>query len=226
MATSKQKIIIDDGMNPELVAGAHFAGTWEIPIIKRPTQFIIPTSITPFSKLKYAKAGSAIGFYEYDREFAAVMRQPEKYVDVFRKNILLSPDCSVYRNAPLAVQLANIYRNRAFGSYYQRQGIYVIPQVRWGSELTYNAGANGERLAFLGIEKHSIVAIGAYGCTRYKDDRYHFQAGLEAMLAELVPEIVLVYGPKSRSLLAAYENKTKFIVYPNWTACQMSKKIF
>lgn len=220
MTSSRRKIIIDDGMNPELVAGAQFAGTWEIPVIKRPPQFIIPASIVPFSKRKYACANSAIGFYEYDQEFAAVMRQPEKYVDVFRKNILISPDCSVYRNAPLAVQLANIYRNRALGSYYQRQGIYVIPQVRWGSEATYAASENGERLAFLGVEKHSIIAIGAYGCTRYKEDRRHFQAGLEAMLAELEPQIVLVYGPRSRRLLADYENKTKFIVYPNWTACQ------
>ncbi len=220
MTSSKRKIIIDDGMNPELVAGAQFAGTWEIPVIKRPAQFIIPASIVPFSKLKYAQANSAIGFYEYDQEFAAVMRQPEKYVDVFRKYILISPDCSLYRNAPLAVQLANIYRNRALGSYYQRQGIYVIPQVRWGSELTYAASSKGERLAFLGIEKHSIVAIGAYGCTRYKDDRYHFQAGLEAMLAELEPQIVLVYGPRSRKLFAAYEDKAKFIIYTNWTACK------
>lgn len=187
-----RKAIIDDGMNPELVLGADFDGCLGIPIIKRPEQLIIPTGIAPFSARNRAELQTdAIGFYELDNEFAEVLISPEKYVDEFCKHLLitpekihpiLSPDCSLYRNAPLAVQIANVYRNRAIGSYYQRHGAYVIPQIRWGNELTYTTKVLPEPVAFLGAEKHSIIAIGTYGCFRTKDDKYHFEAGLSVCL--------------------------------------------
>ena len=65
----------------------------------------------------------------------------------------------------------NVYRNRAIGSYYQRRGSFVIPQIRWGNDLTYTTRVLPERVAFLGVEKHSIVAIGTYGCIQSKEDK-------------------------------------------------------
>ena len=50
----KRKATIDDGMNPELVRGADFDGYNGIPIIKKPTEIIIPNSIVPFSKISKA----------------------------------------------------------------------------------------------------------------------------------------------------------------------------
>ena len=213
-------------MNPELVLGADFDGCLGIPIIKRPEQLIIPTGITPFSARNRAELQTdAIGFYELDNEFAEVLISPEKYVDEFCKHLLitpekihpiLSPDCSLYRNAPLAVQIANVYRNRAIGSYYQRHGAYVIPQIRWGNELTYTTKVLPEPVAFLGAEKHSIIAIGTYGCFRTKDDKYHFEAGLSGMLETLEPEIVLVYGSMNEKVFGQYLNRAKFVQYPDW----------
>ena len=71
-------------------------------------------------------------------------------------------------------------------------------------------------MAFLGIEKHSIVAVGTYGCSRTRDDKYHLQAGLEAMLEILEPVVVLVYGAMPKSVFADYYNMTKFVHYPDW----------
>lgn len=222
----KRKAIIDDGMNPELVLGADFDGYLGIPIIKRPEQLIIPTGITPFSARNRAELPTdAIGFYELDKEFAEVLIAPEKFVDEFCEHPLitpedihpiLSPDCSLYRNAPLAVQISNVYRNRAIGSYYQRKGAYVIPHIRWGNELTYTTKVLPEPVAFLGVEKHSIVAIGTYGCFRTKDDKYHFEAGLSGMLETLEPEIVLVYGSMNEKVFGQYLNWAKFVQYPDW----------
>ena len=45
---------ISDGCNPELVAGAEFAGIFEMPIIKKPKKMIIPDNLVPFSKMKKA----------------------------------------------------------------------------------------------------------------------------------------------------------------------------
>ncbi len=100
----------------------------------------------------------------------------------------------MYRNAPLAAQITNLYRNRAIGVFLQQHGVYVIPQVRWGNELTYITRVFHERIAFLGVEQESIVAIGTYGCIDGFENKYHFEAGLDAMLQTLLPKIVLVYG--------------------------------
>lgn len=217
--SKKRKAIIDDGCNPELVAGAKFNGIFEIPIIEKPKSIIIPEIIVPFSERnKVAVLNAAIGFNEMDFNFATVLIDPEAYIDDFRRfTMMISPDCSLYRNAPLSVQITNVYRNRAIGSYYQRKGVYVVPQIRWGNELTYTTKVLPEKIAFLGAEKHSIVSIGTYGCIQSKEDKRHFKAGLEAMLETLEPEVVLVYGPMTKSVFSDYLQVTKFVQYDNWT---------
>ena len=213
------KANLDDGCNPELVAGATFALPLGIPIIKAPPQIIIPEGITPFSVRHRAPSfNEAIGFYEKDINFAEILRSPQDYIDDFgRFKALISPDCSLYRDAPLTVQLANVYRNRAIGSYYQRRGQYVIPQIRWGNEYTYTTKYFPEKIAFLGAEKHSIVAIGTYGCFDGRENKYYFSAGLEAMMETLEPQVVLVYGSMPEKVFGQYMNYAKFVQYPDWT---------
>ena len=221
-----RKAIIDDGMNPELVLGADFDGYLGIPVIKKPKKIIIPTGIVPFSeRTKKELSTDAIGFYEMDNEFAEVLISPKSYIEEFCKqpfitpekiSPLISPDCSMYRNAPLSVQITNVYRNRAIGSYFQRNGSYVIPQIRWGNELTYTKKVLPERVAFLGAEKHSIVAIGTYGCFQTRDDKYHFEAGLSAMLETLEPICVLVYGSMNLKVFEPYLQYAQFIHYSDW----------
>lgn len=218
MSKRNRKAIIDDGMNPELVSGADFDGYYGIPVIKKPKEIIIPKSIVPFSKLSKADTfEDAIATYEMDPQFSDLLIHPDNYVEDLKKHIFISLDCSLYRNAPYAAQVTNVYRSRAIGSYYQRKGVYVIPQVRWGNSLTYTAKLFPERVAFLGVEKHSIVAIGTYGCSKTKDDKYHLKAGLEAMLETLEPVVVLVYGSMNKAIFNDYLNVTKFVHYPDWT---------
>lgn len=214
----KRKAIIDDGCNPELVAGARFDGIFEIPIIEKPKKIIIPDAIVPFSERnKVTDFNIAIGYNEMDINFAEVLINPESYIEDFRRfKVMISPDCSLYRNAPLSVQITNVYRNRAIGSYYQRKGVYVVPQIRWGNEKTYTTTVLPEKVAFLGVEKHSIVSIGTYGCIQSKEDKMHFKAGLEAMLESLEPAVVLVYGPMTTSVFSDYLHLTKFVQFDNW----------
>ena len=216
---SKIKAIIDDGCNPELVAGAEFDLPLGIPIIKAQEKIIIPPGITPFSMRNRAPSfEEAIGFHEKDINFAEVIRSPQDYIDDFgRFAVLISPDNSLYRDAPLSVQLTNVYRNRAIGSYYQRRGQYVVPQIRWGNEYTYTTKYFPEKIAFLGAEKRSIVAIGTYGCFDGKENKYHFSAGLDVMMDTLEPVVVLVYGSMPEKVFGQYMKYAKFVQYPDWT---------
>ncbi|MBR0540837.1 MAG: DUF4417 domain-containing protein [Clostridia bacterium] len=209
--------VIDDGMCPELVKDADFDGYAGIPIIKKPEKIIIPTGIVPFSYRNRAEKTEAIGFHEMDEIFADVLRNPTAYDGGFAGKIIISPDCSLYRDAPYAVAVANTYRNRAIGYHYQTIGAYVIPQIRWGNSLTYRKDVFPDKLAFLGVEKHGIYAIGTYGCIQSKEDKRVFKEGLEEMLFELEPEVVLVYGSMPHSVFDDYRSTTRFVQYPDWT---------
>lgn len=213
------RAIVDDGMSSKLIEGASLDGPWGIPIIKKPSKYIIPKNLVPFSRRSRATERDAICFHEYDPVFADVLIHPEKYVDEFKGRIILSPDFSLYRNAPFGTQILNVYRNRVIGFYFQRNGAYVIPLIRWGNSLTYSiSAASSARVAFLGVEKRSICAISTYGCIRSKKDRKEFKAGLKAMIETLEPEIVLVYGSMPDEVFKDFKGKTKFICYPNWIA--------
>ncbi len=215
---SKRKTIIDDGCNSELVLGARFDGSLEIPIIEKPNYLIIPKAVVPFSQRHRVEQNDvAICFYEADQAFSELLIHPANYVDELKKfSAIISPDCSLYRDAPTAVQITNLYRNRAIGSYFQRKGLYVIPQIRWGNEQTYGKGDFKENFSCLGVEEASIIAIGTYGCIKHSNDKRHFKAGLEAMLLKLKPQVVLVYGPMPNSVFADYLNVTKFVQFDNW----------
>ncbi|MBR2520306.1 MAG: DUF4417 domain-containing protein [Selenomonadaceae bacterium] len=120
------------------------------------------------------------------------MRKPEDFFDdLLRFPAIVTPDNSLYRDSPLIAQIANVYRSRAIGHYLQKNGAYVITNVRWSDERSYTTDYLPEKFAFLGAPKNSIVSIGTYGCIRGKENKYFFRAGLEAMLDELTPEVVL-----------------------------------
>ena len=47
-------------------------------------------------------------------------------------------------------------------------------------------------------------------------NRYYFEAGMDSMMEELEPEIVLVYSKMPDHIEDKYP-ETKFIEYPDWT---------
>lgn len=215
---STKKNIIDDGFRSDLVRTADFAGVFEIPAIKAPKEFIIPNDTIPFSLRSQTKDHREfIVFYEHDIKFADILTATDDYLDeLMTFPGVVSPDCSLYRDMPLVLQIANTYMNRAVGHYLQSKGIYVIPNVRWGDERTYTTCVLPEKVAFVGLPKHSIVSIGTYGCIQSRENKHYFKEGLRNMLEELQPEIVLVYGGMPEEIFKEFEEKTKFIQYPDW----------
>jgi len=213
-----RKNLIDDGFRSDLVEQAIFDGTFEIPVIKKPDKIIIPTGLIPFSKRNCDKTYKYfVCFYEYDFHFNNCLLATDEYIeDLKRFPGIVSPDCSLYIDMPLCLQIANVYMNRAVGHYFQSKGFYVIPNIRWGDERTFTTIELPEKVAFLGVEKHSIVSVGTYGCVKNKESKYYFRKGLIAMLDELEPEAVLVYGTMPKQVFEGLESRTHFINYPDW----------
>ena len=216
----KNPAIITDGCNPELVKSAMFDGIFQIPVIKAPEQIVVPKALCPFSKRdKVVENQFGLCFYENDIEFADIIRNPDDYVKKLKKfQCVVSPDASLFWDAPFAAQVINKYRNHAIAHYLQRKGVYVIPNVRWGDERTYTTKAFPEPLAFMGFEKHSIVSIGSYGLIKTSEEKRHFRAGLEAMLEYLEPRVVLVYGSMPKDVFTDHVKfLSLFFQYPDWT---------
>lgn len=212
------KASIDDGFQPELVKSARFEGIFEIPVIDKPKKIFIPGGITPFSRRNEAPTDSeAIEFFEMDPTFADVLRNPQAYVEELKNfPAVISPDCSLYRDAPLTVQIANVYKKNAISHYWQSMGVGITPLVRWGSRDTYTTDVLPEPIAFAGIPHDSIIVISTYGCIKSNDDKYHFEAGLEACLRTLTPKIVLVHGAMPEKIFGPYLKYAEFHNYPDW----------
>lgn len=218
MPKSKEHLV-DEGFRVSLVETAFFEGDLEIPCIEAPKEIIIPTGMVPFSiRERGLENNDFVCFYENDINFRDILTETESYVeDIRRFPGMISPDCSLYLDAPLCVQIADIYLNRAVGHYMQKQGIYVIPNVRWGDERTYTTELFRDKVAFWGAPHHSIVSVGTYGQIKTAESKRIFREGLIAMLDELEPEVVLVYGSMNEKIFSGLENRTKFVDYPDWT---------
>lgn len=211
--------LIDDGFAPELVEGADFDGELEIPIIRNDPGMVPPFLMRPFSRRGVTSMPDEyICFYEHDYRFAKFLERAGAYLDSVRKfSGVVSPDCSLYRDMPLILQMVNTYLNRAVGHYLQYNGIHVIPNVRWGDERSYLGYGHIEPFAFLGLEKRGVVSIGTYGCIRGDENRFHFKRGLSAMLKAVEPKIVLVYGGMPNDLFEEVAECAEFVRYDDWT---------
>ena len=217
----RRRATLDDGCSSELVKGARFDGELEIPVIPRPKEIIIPQKLLNFSERNRSKADftETLITYEHDINLSNLLIKPTELIDDLKRfeGGIVSPDCSLYWDMPLSAQIINTYRNRAIGYYLQKNGVYVIPNIRWGDERTYTTNVLPDKLAFLGVEKHSIVSIGSYGCVQNVKKRFHFKAGLQAMLEMLDPEIVIVYGPMPDDVFGEFCGCTQFVHFDNLT---------
>lgn len=224
MAKNKENLV-DEGFRVSLVETAFFDGKFEIPHIDAPDKIIIPSGMVPFSiRERSQDKNDFVCFYEHDINFREILTKTEDYVEELKQYPgIITPDCSLYIDAPLCVQIADIYLNRAVGHYLQKQGLYVIPNIRWGDERTYKEDFLGEKVAFQGVDKHSIVSVGTYGQIQTAESKRIFKEGLVEMVKELEPEVVLVYGSMPDRIFGELKTKTKFVQYPDWTT-RMKRK--
>ena len=214
-----KETLVDEGFRVSLIETAFFDGKFEIPHIDAPKDIVVPSGLVPFSRRQRSRdKQDFVCFYEHDVKFREILTHTEDYVEELKQYPgVISPDCSLYLDAPLCVQIAGIYLNRAVGYYLSKQGIYVIPNIRWGDERTYTDELLGEKIAFQSVDKHSIVSIGTYGQIKSAESKRYFREGLMAMLDELEPQVVLVYGTMPDTIFYGLGTRTEFVQYHDWT---------
>ena len=205
-----------DVFNSFLVTNCAYDGELEIPIIKK--ENVIPTQLIPFSKANTStnKKGF-IHFYEDDIRFERIWNNPEKYLTILKNyDGVISPDFSLYRDMPLAMQQWNTYRNRAIGTWLQSNGIKVIPNIRFSDKRSYD-------FCCLGIEKGSVIAIGTHGTLKNKIDREIFIEGLDFIVNKIAPLSIIVYGSAPDIIFKKYSDKG-INIYPFESDYSMARK--
>lgn len=204
------KTIIDDGFRHELVEGALFDGSYDIPVIEpTPNTVPLPKALIPFDK-RYQTSDyhQWVHCYLFDFRFRQIIADTEKHLETIAPfDGFITPDPSLYRDMPLATQIANTYLNRAVGHYMQRMGIPTICNVRWGDQRSFD-------FAFDGAPKKSTVATSNHGNLRGKENLYWFERGFDEMMARLQPERIILHGTATKGLLERYPNSV-IAIYPS-----------
>lgn len=134
------------------------------------------------------KKGSYCHFFLDDYQFERTWRHPEQYLKTLSEfDGVLTPDFSLYADMPMPMQRWNIYRARALGYYWQRNGMTVIPTLGWSTPDSYD-------FCFDGIPMRSTVAVSTVGVINSKDSMNLWRYGMDEALYRLDPSRVLVYG--------------------------------
>lgn len=87
------------------------------------------------------------------------------------------------------MKIWNIYRSRLVGQYFQNRGIKVIPTISWAEKETFS-------FCFKGIPKGSIVSISTIGVKQDPNALEIWRAGVNEMIKQIEPKVILVYGGK------------------------------
>ena len=207
------KIINYISKETKMILDAQFDGKFEFPIIAN-QEIILPLDIVPFEKrkkvIKEDKKTTYIHFYMKDEKFKKFLDNPKKYVKELKEyGGVISPDPSLYIDHPLSKNITNTYKNRECAYYLQREGITVIPNVRWADERSFD-------FCFDGLIPNGIYAISTHGCIRSNEEKRIFREGLKIMLMTLNPKILIVHGPMPDSVFKEYKRKVNFLHFDSW----------
>lgn len=205
-----KKTILDDGFQSYLTEGAALVGAPEIPMLVNMHNTVVPTDIVPFEKCRREQnRRKYVHFYMHDKGFADVLTSTKRYVDLFHTyDGVITPDCTMLVGQAQCLLQTNTYFNRAVGVYLQKQGIPVIPNIRWSDERSFD-------FCFLGVPKNTIVAVSTHGCIQKEEQKRLFRIGLQAMIDELAPTDVLVHGYMPESVFDPFIGLTRFHRYPS-----------
>lgn len=169
--------------------GVPRAGEFEIPLIRGEQLPEGPIDLVACSRTRSddtpENRRKGVHFFVDDYRFRALRYDAFRNLAKYRQYaFLLSPDFSRYCEMPVWQVLDAIGMNRWCGAVWQSLGCKVFPSVGWGTPYTY-------RFCFMGVERHSPVAVTTNGNRRAKRAYLH---GYDAMLEALDPSAIICLG--------------------------------
>lgn len=134
------------------------------------------------------RADYGVHFFLDDYYFDRIWNQFDRYMGMLADfKAVLSPDWSLYRDWPTAVNIWNHYRKHYVGAYLQDMGVKVYPTIEWSDRRSI-------RWCFDGEPEGGCVAVSSVGTQRSKESKKFFLYGYYAMIERLCPETILFWG--------------------------------
>lgn len=98
-----------DVFRSELVRSAQFSPLFEFPQLK--AVYCKPARAVPFEKAcTVSNHDQWVHFYTHDRNFERIWSNPKRYLPILQRFTgVITPDFSLYREMPLAMQIWNTY---------------------------------------------------------------------------------------------------------------------
>ena len=182
-----ERLRTDEHYNLDIVNRLHCSGRYDMPTLE-PCDFV-PSALLPFNYAKTATDfDTAIHFFKDDYQFERLWNKPAQYLKLLSQfECLLTPDFSLYMDMPLPMQQWNIYRSRALGNYWQRNGLNVIPTLSWSDRRSYG-------FCFDGLPKHSTYAVSTVGVREDDFTMKVWRDGMDEALKRLEPDRLILYG--------------------------------
>lgn len=204
----QRKTIFDDGFQAYLTDGATFVGECGIPMLMDLQNTQIPHDIVPFSKLNTnTDKRKYVHFYMHDKAFSTVLTSTTRYIEKLKAyDGVITPDCTMMIGQSPCLQQANTYMNRAVGFYLQKNGIPVIPNIRWSDESSFD-------YCFLGVPQNSIISVSTHGCLSTVEQKQMFKIGMKETLRILNPKAILVHGFMPDSVFGEFKDQVPFYRY-------------
>lgn len=203
-----------------MVKDAFYDGEYEFPLIGS-NSVELPNAVIPFNKaLSSNKYDRWVHFYIHDVEFERIWNNPKQYLQRLKKyKGVITPDFSLYRDMPLAMQIWNTYRNRVLAYWLENNGVNIIPNISWGDERSYE-------FCFDGIRKNSIIAIGTYGSVKRKTDRRYLENAVQELFKKIEPSYIVIYGSVYKELVEILNKENvPYLVFESNTFAYAKKVI-
>lgn len=167
-----------------------FDGVGQYGIPQIAPESVKPTDFVGFNYVKTCKEPHSLGvhFFVDDYQFQRVWTDPDAYIEKLAEfKCVCTPDFSLYRDFPKAVQIYNHYRKCWLGAYWQQYGITVIPTVTWSDKQSFN-------WCFDGVPHNSTIAVSSVGTQVDKEAKHLFDLGYNKMIEVLEPASIYFYG--------------------------------
>ena len=165
-----------------------------------------PTRLVPFNEAyAYKDYNCTVHFFIDDLLFIRVLRNPEKYLDFFKKcNSVIGTDLSQYADMPAEDRYFCAYINSAFSAYLQRNGVKVIPNITWSLPDSYV-------YSWSSMPYHSVIAINCKGVMQHDASMYLWMKGYTAACTTLLPSLIVRFGTimpgEDRAISLYFENE-------------------
>jgi hypothetical protein len=104
---------------------------------------------------------------------------------------LLTPDFSLYSDAPLSVNLHNVYKSRLIGARWQSYGFSVIPTAGMPN-------AECLQFAYEGLPQNSVIAHCGVGYNKTFVSKMIWETSIRELIERKNPRLLIIYGKATK----------------------------